>query len=591
MSGSPVRWDALTYDGTAPGRNEPSLHIYVRPDEQATEVLELAQRLFQDFVSRFYSGPPFLTPEQKLEDTVRNAVEDRTDGSLPDGIDRIRMAVAIVDRAGERIHLFRRGDIRLFHSGSRAEILPGEGSVKIDVEGFESIVLLDGSCIDSAGERFEPGPSHHGEKEVGRVVIDGVTAGVLIPLGRRPAPAIGREADPVPQAAVEGDRVSDPAVSKKPKRSFHVSIVPMMILLLLFLMAVFWRGWKGNEEEPGGRAERVETVVSAVSEEQLPSPAGSLVWDFSAGAAITSSPRLAGNRVVFGSRDGNVYTLNIEDGETVWSASNPRGVGSSPAIELGKVFFGNYGGDLVAVSFETGKELWRRSVGGRIVSSPCCGDSMVFFGSFDRCLYALHAETGEVVWRHVTGGVVWSSPRLHGDLLLFASWDGNVYALRTATGEEVWSFETGERVYASPAIEDGEIYIGSTDKKFYRLDAKSGEMIWAVETGAPIHSTAAVSEDRVVFGTEDGTVHAVYRETGEILWSFPTGARVPSSPAIRNGIVYVTSYDYFLYALDLDLGHPVWRVDIGASIYSSPTVGENHLFFGTNGGRFLAIAL
>jgi len=41
-------------------------------------------------------------------------------------------------------------------------------------------------------------------------------------------------------------------------------------------------------------------------------------WRFTAGARIDSPPTIFGSLVLFGSLDGNVYCLHLEDGSKVW---------------------------------------------------------------------------------------------------------------------------------------------------------------------------------------------------------------------------------------------------------------------------------
>ena len=46
---------------------------------------------------------------------------------------------------------------------------------------------------------------------------------------------------------------------------------------------------------------------------------GSLLWNYTTGDKVTSSPAVADGYVYFGSYDGNVYAINAADGTFVWN--------------------------------------------------------------------------------------------------------------------------------------------------------------------------------------------------------------------------------------------------------------------------------
>ncbi|MFH1279517.1 MAG: PQQ-binding-like beta-propeller repeat protein [Candidatus Eisenbacteria bacterium] len=597
--GNAVRWDALTYDGSPSGRQVPSLHVYLRPMDLSGAAPADAQRLFQEILSRFYGGPPFLGAREKLEDSLRHALgEERNAG------EGVQIGVAIVDPATGDIHSYRRGNVLLYLVGEKDDrLIEGDGEETVSSDELVGFGMLDGERAEEGilalGERAREAPD--------RLMAGGGTAGIWVPLRPipigTPAPAprsVTAAPPPRPSApprsaapihAEENGRPSPPdfpdASTEPPGRTVRYSLLPFALLVLVLLLAVFWNRSNRSPE----RALLRGTPAPAADETLPPPPAGTLAWEFRAGAAVTSSPLVVEDRILFGSRDGFLYALRREDGRPLWKAPGPGGVGSSPALGGGRAYFGEYGGAVVAVNLETGEEIWRHATEGRVVSSPALGGDRVFVGSHDRHLYALDGATGERLWRFATGGVVWSSPVVSGDLVIFGSWDGRIYALRAESGEEVWRRDTGSRVYSSPAVEGNEVYIGTSEGALLRLDRTTGEPVWSAPVGGPVHSRPAVAEDRVVFGCEDGSVYCAYRETGEVLWSFPTGGRVPSSPAVLSGAAYVGSYDQFLYALDLDLGHPIWRVLVGSPVYSSPALEPDRLFVGTNAGRFIALSL
>ncbi|MBM3321562.1 MAG: PQQ-binding-like beta-propeller repeat protein, partial [Candidatus Eisenbacteria bacterium] len=361
MTDDRIRWDALTYDGSAPGRPVPSLHIFLKPADRSGSGPPAAQRLFQDLVARFYSGPPFLTPREKLADTIRHAIEEASRTAEERATGDLSLAVAIVDPVDEELHLFRQGDILLLLAGEENRLIGGSGYETHESGSLRGLAFLEASRAEEGAHL-----ALIGKEERGRLLVAGSTIGIWVPLGEEgaaiepvvagraleperaprasepsmptptaveplPAPALESERDqPVPPAAeppLEPERLSAPHAvpepvptertadelrsPRSPRR--RLSLLPFSLLLLLLLLVVFWnraeREAKGDREETA-RTESAPAPSEAPAPEAAPvrepppAPAGTPAWSFRAGGAITSSPHVSGDRVFFGCRDG-----------------------------------------------------------------------------------------------------------------------------------------------------------------------------------------------------------------------------------------------------------------------------------------------
>ena len=91
-----------------------------------------------------------------------------------------------------------------------------------------------------------------------------------------------------------------------------------------------------SDEQTPGEAGRPDDAKPAVSEEDRDVRAISLVESWKKGfeGAVTSSPAVCGDRVVFGCRDGSIYAFT-QAGEMVWRYETGDGVGASPCCESG----------------------------------------------------------------------------------------------------------------------------------------------------------------------------------------------------------------------------------------------------------------
>lgn len=116
---------------------------------------------------------------------------------------------------------------------------------------------------------------------------------------------------------------------------------------------------------------------------------GELLWSYDGdGSPFFSSPAVSKKRVVFGSRDKNLYCVSRDKGKPLWAFETLGKVDSSPVICDGKVAVGSADGRLYIVSLSDGKKLWSYEIGESITSSPAVAGGMIIVGSEDGYVYA-----------------------------------------------------------------------------------------------------------------------------------------------------------------------------------------------------------
>jgi outer membrane protein assembly factor BamB len=211
---------------------------------------------------------------------------------------------------------------------------------------------------------------------------------------------------------------------------------------------------------------------------------GEKIWEFKTEDAVLSTPAIDGKILCFGSGDDNLYALDKDNGELKWKFKADGSIYSSPAIKVenpasgmnrmihtnggdDKVFFGSVDGYLYALKIEDGSLIWKFKTDGDIYSSPAVTESLVYIGSNDYFMYAVDLATAQLRWKFETGGAVHSSPIVVGDKLFFGSYDGNFYVLDRFSGKLLWNYQTKGMISSSPAYYDGKIYIASEDGYLY----------------------------------------------------------------------------------------------------------------------------
>lgn len=119
---------------------------------------------------------------------------------------------------------------------------------------------------------------------------------------------------------------------------------------------------------------------------------GRILWQFKVPERelpFLASPSVAGNRIVIGNRDRNVYCLNKTNGEIIWKRNTGSRVDASTVADTKNVLVANRRGDLMLLSFVNGFVIWNYELGTPIINTPAVADNLIIVGGHDGNIYAL----------------------------------------------------------------------------------------------------------------------------------------------------------------------------------------------------------
>jgi outer membrane protein assembly factor BamB len=247
--------------------------------------------------------------------------------------------------------------------------------------------------------------------------------------------------------------------------------------------------------------------VNNLPKEDVPEEKRSKRWTYSADRSISSQPRIKGNKVVFTSEDGYVYSLNTQ-------------LGFIP------------------------DESWEGKTYARIVTSPVLYKQRVYAASLDENLYAFHefsdSGTGDLAWKFPFGQKVLTSPNAYKDTIFFIGMDRpdglkTMYAVKATTGESRWKKQVkgvGDTMYFEHGLKGVDAFLAPGKELVYVM-AQNKPEIWGVRIadGEVIHRIPLsgrpdfmVSHDAehgrriqalglIILGTKDGVVLALKEKT------------------------------------------------------------------------------
>lgn len=318
------------------------------------------------------------------------------------------------------------------------------------------------------------------------------------------------------------------------------------------------------------------------------------LWVHSAGkqeAMIKSTAAIAGGRVYAASLNGEVFCLDLKNGQRLWTyksrkEENPNmflpGFKAGLAVTADTVYVGDEEGMFHAIDRATGQAKWTFETAGEIAGCASFYEDEVIFGSHDSSLYCLRADDGSKVWQFVTQGRVNCSAAIVGEHTFVTGCDEHLRVINVKTGQQESDMPLGIYLIASPAVIDNMLYVGTHGSEVLAIDWKVSKKIWTYAGGnSPYHSSAAVNEKYVIVGGEDKKLHCLDRQTGEKKWLFTARGHIDSSPVIAGNRVFVGSNDGNVYGITLEDGKEVWRFTDGRPFTASPAVGEGCLVIGS----------
>lgn len=291
---------------------------------------------------------------------------------------------------------------------------------------------------------------------------------------------------------------------------------------------------------------------------------GTLVWDFTSGAGVYSSPVVDDSVLYIGSNDSCLYALDKLNGSLKWKFKTRGEIKSRPLLYNNSVIFNSTDGRVYAVNKHNAQEQWQFVTNGEkrldmwdyYLSSPVCSNGKVFVGSGDGHVYALDPNNGQLIWKFQTGDIVHATPLVHNNKVFVGSYSGFFYALNAEKGDLLWRFRTvGDAYFPKGEIQKGaciynnSVIFGSRDYNVYALNTETGRGLWNMkEKGSWVIAEPLVVDDLVFFGTSDShRFCGLSAKNGYEKYSFPLNMRVYGEAVLHGDAVYFGCFNGKLY--------------------------------------------
>ncbi len=311
---------------------------------------------------------------------------------------------------------------------------------------------------------------------------------------------------------------------------------------------------------------------------------GGLVWKYTTGGSVRSSPTLDNGMVYFLSGDSYVYALHAADGRLAWKYQatpdgQPTTYGSNPTVQ-GGVLYINTSAWLLALDAATGMLKWQNTVDFYSTdNSPTIIGGVLYDPTFNGGgpVVASDPATGSII-RKYAGGIGRGNPAVVNGTVYATDENHILDAWNAQTGAVQFSFfvSTGTGTYAgpgnSPTFYNGTVYIGGAAGLF-ALDANTGAVKWQQNNTPGVGASPPVAAaGLVVVSSNNGYLIAFDAVGGAIRWSQTGDFDASLNPTYANGTLYVGTVDGSIEAVAAATGQLKWKYGSAGPVRSGPCI-------------------
>jgi len=241
-----------------------------------------------------------------------------------------------------------------------------------------------------------------------------------------------------------------------------------------------------------------------------------------------ASPLVIGDKLFAPNADGNLYILDLMDGQTSKQAVKVIQIGgrlwAQPVTDGQRVFVTSLDRSVVAVDVESYNVLWHDDVNGAIPGSPAIGaDGLLYVGSLASQLEQFDPETGQHKSVLTVNNWIWSTPVVDGDALYFGDVEGNFYSFNTSTQALNWSIQPDGPITANAILQNDHLLLVTESGNIYAI-SKDGSTLWFDTIGGQIYTTPVISDDLILASPLGTDFHlAALNSDGRQVWTFIPG--------------------------------------------------------------------
>ncbi len=299
---------------------------------------------------------------------------------------------------------------------------------------------------------------------------------------------------------------------------------------------------------------------------------GNLIWQNNLGRTIFCRPALTKNILAVAAIEGDLFTINSENGEIIQAIGLNESLTSQLTItdaeDMGEmvkaVIVGTSNGKVYCYELKNLQLIWENSSASMMIETlPLIVQDKIIYGSWDNYLYCISKNTGSLIWKWTENKNFYYSPAAcwpvsDGKNVFVSTPDKFVSAVDLNLGTTVWrkkDFNSWESIGISQ--DKKKIFVKSILNKFFITSAKDGKLMKEIKVGYSLDTMPNQLIDwneNIVFGSKNGIIYLIDKGYNVHPLFFMGTARVHSIQQVNGNVFAASNMDGKIIVFKIILG-------------------------------------
>ncbi len=319
-------------------------------------------------------------------------------------------------------------------------------------------------------------------------------------------------------------------------------------------------------------------------------------------------------------RNGVVKALDINNGKEIWNIDlsinskkkflfNRRSamLSGGLSIDQHKIYVGSELGNIYAINITNGNIIWQTKIFGEVLSTLAISNGMILVHTSNGMLMALNEHNGSIKWERNLEVSPFSlrgesTPTEMSGIIIVGGDNGCVNAILMNKGKLIWQQQINpgpgnseidclNDIKSTPIIYNGIIYISAYNGNLSALDFKSGKILWARKIGSILDNV--ISNNIIYSVDQNNCIFALNIFNGSLLWGQQKLHHINLiSPVLYNKYLIIGDASGYLNWVNITTGNIVYKQKIDISgFFSKPIVFNDKIIIQAKNGKLYVLLL
>ncbi|MFZ1289516.1 MAG: PQQ-binding-like beta-propeller repeat protein [Melioribacteraceae bacterium] len=183
-------------------------------------------------------------------------------------------------------------------------------------------------------------------------------------------------------------------------------------------------------------------------------------WEIDLKEKFYSDPAADEENLFACSISGNLYSINLNDGNINYKIKISEGVQSGITVNNYSLFLGDENGNIFSIDKNSGKINWEFKTKFKIKNMPAIDLNSVYVGNLNGDLYSINLNDGKQNWKFESKGLINTTPLIFDNIIIQPNMNMDIDILDKSNGKLVDKIMFEGRCRTSPFYYRNKIFFG-----------------------------------------------------------------------------------------------------------------------------------